>query len=242
MNKRSAILLFGLLAAVAAVVCVRLGIWQLHRLDERRARNAVIRSRMEAAPVDFATLIGSDTAEVHWRRVKVNAIPDYQNEGVLTTRTQSGIPGVQVITPVQPADGSWGDTAAIMVRGFVHSTDGRTIDHGLYREGDTIAVDALVLTYPAVRPGTIASSSNPRAVRALEHDSLARILAHPLAPFVLLALGDTGVTDLGRISRVPPPAIDEGPHWSYALQWFGFAGVAVVGFFAFAWSRRNKRS
>jgi surfeit locus 1 family protein len=28
---------------------------------------------------------------------------------------------------------------------------------------------------------------------------------------------------------VPVPTLDEGPHLSYAIQWFAFATIAVVG-------------
>jgi cytochrome oxidase assembly protein ShyY1 len=28
---------------------------------------------------------------------------------------------------------------------------------------------------------------------------------------------------------VPPPDLSEGPHLSYAIQWFTFAAVALVG-------------
>jgi surfeit locus 1 family protein len=56
---------------------------------------------------------------------------------------------------------------------------------------------------------------------------------------VLLALGDTVMTDITRPSRVPAPAVSEGPHLSYALQWFGFATVFVIGFVAFAKTKRR---
>ena len=26
-----------------------------------------------------------------------------------------------------------------------------------------------------------------------------------------------------------PPALDDGPHLSYAIQWFGFALIGVIG-------------
>jgi cytochrome oxidase assembly protein ShyY1 len=30
-------------------------------------------------------------------------------------------------------------------------------------------------------------------------------------------------------ARVAPPALDDGPHLSYAIQWFSFAAIALVG-------------
>jgi surfeit locus 1 family protein len=39
--------------------------------------------------------------------------------------------------------------------------------------------------------------------------------------------------------RVPPPPLGDGPHLSYALQWFAFATVALVGYVA--WLRAGRR-
>ena len=34
----------------------------------------------------------------------------------------------------------------------------------------------------------------------------------------------------GRVpQRVPTPPLDEGPHLSYAIQWFSFAAIALAG-------------
>ncbi len=43
---------------------------------------------------------------------------------------------------------------------------------------------------------------------------------------------------LDRPVRVPPPALDEGPHKSYAIQWFSFATIALVGGVVFARAQR----
>jgi len=41
-------------------------------------------------------------------------------------------------------------------------------------------------------------------------------------------LGDS-VMRPDRIARLTVPPLDEGPHLSYAIQWFAFATVALVG-------------
>jgi surfeit locus 1 family protein len=41
-------------------------------------------------------------------------------------------------------------------------------------------------------------------------------------------------------ARVPPPSLGEGPHFSYAMQWFGFATVFAVGFIAFIVNARKE--
>ena len=51
-------------------------------------------------------------------------------------------------------------------------------------------------------------------------------------PFVIVLDGSTAAN--GNIPpRVPPPPLDEGPHRSYAIQWFSFAIIAVVGMYFF---------
>ncbi|WP_337169684.1 SURF1 family protein [Gemmatimonas aurantiaca] len=240
--SRGKLLGFGLLTAIAVFVCVRLGIWQLHRLGERQAQNAVVSERGAMPPLDLASLQGQDTTVTHWRRVRVHALADYAHEAVHATRSQAGAPGVHLLTPIIALDGGWADTAIVLVRGYIYSPDARTIDHDKVREGDTLTLDALVLSYPPARVERVTLPSNPRAVRVLNHDSLSRIMGQPLAPFLLLALGDTTVTDVAKLTRIPPPSLGEGPHRSYAFQWFGFATVFLVGFVAVARSKRPPKA
>lgn len=233
--RRTKTLVFGILTVIAAAVCVRLGIWQLDRLAQRRAQNAIVLARGTAPPVSVSLLQGIDTTESHWRRVHVRGVADYAGEVVHATRSQAGSPGVHLLTPVRPVDGAWGDTAVLVLRGFVYSPDGRTFDRDKAREADTLDLDALVISFPAPRPGTVQMQTATRAVRLLDRDTIAALTGRPLAPFILLALGDTAMHDIAKAARVPPPSPSEGPHQSYAMQWFGFALVFLVGFAAFTW-------
>jgi len=233
---------FGLLATLAMALCVRLGFWQLDRLKQRQAQNRVVGDRGSMPSLSLADLHGQDTTVTHWRHVRVQAVADYANEAIHATRSQGGSPGVHLLTPITPLDGSWGDTAILLVRGYIYSPNARTIDYDKARESDTLTMEALVLSYPPVREGRATLPSDPRAVRLLDHDTLTRIVGRPLAPFLLLALGDTVMRDITRPTRIPPPSPGEGPHRSYAIQWFSFAAVFLVGFVAVARSRGGKRS
>jgi surfeit locus 1 family protein len=234
-GPRAKTLAFGVLTVLAAAVCVRLGIWQLDRLTQRRAQNAIVRARGTMPVVSVASLQGVDTSSSHWRRVHIRGVADYAGEVVHATRSQAGSPGVHLLTPVRPLDGAWGDTAVLVLRGFVYSPDGRTFDRDKARESDTLDLDALVIAFPPHAPGKVQMQTATRAVRLLDRDTIAALTGHPLAPFLLLALGDTAMYDITQAVRVPPPSPSEGPHQSYAMQWFGFALVFLVGFGAFTW-------
>lgn len=222
-------ILFGVVVVVTAGVCVRLGFWQLARLDERRAKNALVANRRATAPVSISEIGGQDTSAIHWRHVTLRGVADYDAEVVHASRSQAGSPGVHLLTPVRPLDGAWGDTSVLVLRGYVYAPDGRTVDWAKARESDTLTLDALVMEYAPTREGNVRMPSTTRAVRFVDRDTLQSILRRPLAPFLLLALGDTIQRDISRPTRVPPPSLTEGAHKSYAYQWFSFAAVALAG-------------
>lgn len=239
MSSRVRTAVFGALTVLAAAVCVRLGIWQLDRLEQRKAQNVIVSSRGTQPVLSMASLSGQDTSVTHWRRVRVEGVADYERELVHATRSQNGSPGVYLLTPVRPLDGSWGDTLLIVLRGYVYAPDGRTIDFAKARESDTLRMDALLTSFPPPKPGMARMQSSPRAMRLLDRDTIATMMGRPVAPFILLALGDTIMQDITRPTRVPPPAVNEGPHLSYALQWFSFATVFLIGFAVFARGKRR---
>lgn len=229
----------GVVAVLAAAGCIRLGFWQLHRLEERRAKNALVASQTAASFASVADARAQDTASLHWRRMKFRGVPDYEHESVLASRSQSGTVGVQILTPVRPLDNSWPDTSIMLIRGWMPAPDGRSYTRGSTREGDTLDVEALVTHFPPAGTGMVRMPSQAYAFRWLDRDTLAKESGTAVAPFVLLQLGDTVQRDVAKIVRVPPPSQSEGPHKSYAVQWFVFATVALLGFVAYLVNQRT---
>ena len=214
--------LFVLLAALSAAIFVRLGVWQLHRRSERRAQNAIIADRMREAERDAGSLSLSDTAGIRFRRVRLSGMPDYDHELILAARSHRGSPGVNVFTPVRLAGR---DTAVLVNRGWVYAPDGATIDEGRFREPDSVFV-GYADVFPS--PTGTAYADKPRVLARLGADAAARAVPYPVARFYVVAVGDsTGGAD--RPARLTVPPLDEGPHTSYAMQWFSFAAIAVAG-------------
>ena len=233
--------MLGVVAVLTAAGCIRLGFWQLHRLEERRAKNALIIGQTAEAPVTAAEARMQDTSVLHWRRMRVRGVPDYERETVLSSRSQNGSVGVQVVTAVKLIDDAWPDTSILVIRGWMPAPDGRMYTRGSTREGDTIDIEGLVTEFPPAGNGAVRMPSAPQAFRWLSRDTLAMETGRAVAPFVLLALGDTIQHDVTEIVRVPPPSLSEGPHKSYAVQWFVFATIALIGFGAYLWSQRTNR-
>ena len=215
---------FVVLGTVAAAICIRLGIWQLDRLSERRTFNARLQSRAETAPIDF-TRLPKDTAEARYRRVKINGTYDFEHQVVLTSRSRQGSPGINIITPVK-LPGT--DTAVLVNRGWIYAPDGMTADVALWPEPARVAGEAYVQNYQ-VREGAVKSPRAPRAYRWMDREALSQDFPYPLAPYYLVLIGETKTPPANIPPRVPVPPLDEGSHQSYAFQWFSFAAISIIG-------------
>jgi surfeit locus 1 family protein len=60
-------------------------------------------------------------------------------------------------------------------------------------------------------------------------------LPYPILDIVISQTPDSALPQMPR--RREPAALDEGPHLSYAIQWFAFATIAVV-FAGIFWNKR----
>lgn len=226
MNRRT--VAFIVFALVLAAVCVRLGVWQLSRLGERRAYNAAISARLAEPEGELSTII-PDSASARYRQVHAAGRFDYEHEIVHTSRTRRGAPGVQILTPLLLAGGG----AVLVNRGWVYSPNGMSVDLARWHEGDSADVSGYLEAFadPASGGGVnVSTPSLPRGVRRLQRDSVAALLPYPVAPLILVRRD--GADQAGEVQhpfRIDLPALDEGAHKGYALQWFAFAFIAVAG-------------
>lgn len=218
--------LFALLIPLAcAVAFVKLGFWQLERGRERAAINDGLAARLTQAPVRFAEL-AADTGAQRWQRVTLSGRFRYDLEQVQAARTNAGSPGVHLLTPFEQATPS---PLVVVSRGWVYSADAATAQLERWRErvGETVEIAGYVLPLPD--SGAPAPTNTALPLRVVHRSSLEQRLGQPIAPVLVVMTSDS----IARIDSVPRrlamPLIDPGPHRSYAIQWFAFATIAVVG-------------
>ena len=219
---RTRTVVFCVFAVLAAALFSSLGFWQLRRLHARQARNATILNAQRDPSQPIAG-IPRDTGGAHYRPARVTGRFDYAHELVLAGRTHQGSPGVELVTPVQ-LPGT--DSVILVDRGWVYSADAGTVDASRWREGDSADVTGYVELY-APDAGITASRLDPRIIRRVSRSEIAPRVAAPVLPWYLIQTGDT--VDARHPARRLIPALDEGPHRGYAIQWFAFAVTALVG-------------
>ncbi|MGI8510355.1 MAG: SURF1 family protein [Gemmatimonadaceae bacterium] len=215
-------------AVVFTIICVSSGFWQLRRLTQRRELNAKVIARLGEPPIPVAAL-PRDSSSLHYKQVHVRGVYDYAHQITLVDRSRNGSPGVNIITPVRIAGT---DTAVLVNRGWVYAPDGVTTNLSTWREADSI--DALGYARPlsVPYPGNPEMERHPTAYRWIALGALRSAIPYPVYPFAVV-LEENKVTTAGAPPRIPPPPLDEGPHMNYAIQWFAFATIAVVGSIAY---------
>lgn len=225
--------LASVLVLALAALFVRLGFWQLDRLEGRRARNEAWRTQTAAPPLvlDSATasLLRADPERYVNRRVRASGTYEPDGEVVLRGRAHGGKPGVHLATPLRvPAAG----TAVMVNRGWAPSPDGARVDASAYAEPGSLTVEGVLQAVPRTDDGGAPSMAGQgagavRTHRRLDLDALRRDRPD-LLPLYIQQLPDA---DSARapLKRVPPPPLTDGPHLGYAIQWFSFATIAVVG-------------
>ena len=216
------------------VVMVGLGFWQLGRLDEKKARNNRITSRSAEPPRAVGQVLpaGStfaDAGPLEFRRVTATGRYRSDEELLVRSRSLEGSPGSWVMTPLVMADGR----AVVVNRGWI-ANEGRfdAVPREYRAPGGTVRITGLVrVTETRGRFGP----KDPQTGRLanLARADIGRFqsqVAERLAP-AWVQLQTEVPKAAGRVPRsLPTPELTEGPHLSYAIQWFIFSTVAVVGY------------
>lgn len=208
------------IATIVAMVCIALGFWQLQRLADRRALNAEIRAARSTSPTTVRTA-DDFGALAAFRSVVVEGTYVIEGEVLLYGRSLDGEPGHVVVTPLALDDGS----GVLVLRGWVPFS----LDRAPVVEAAPAVRDVVIegwLIAPESRGRSRPDSDG--IVRTLDISGIGDRLPFDLAPFAIqLRAQDPPIT--GLPVPVPLPELSEGPHLSYAIQWFCFAAISVAG-------------
>jgi surfeit locus 1 family protein len=218
------------LVVVGAVVMIGLGIWQLQRLGDRRALNTQIRARMAQPTADLAHQLGGLP---EYTPVLAKGIYDFANEIVLRNRAHDGEPGVHLLTPLRLAAS---DQAVLVDRGWIPYTAAGPAARAAYDGPQTpVTITGLARlsqarTFFLLPADPTASPASPRldAWFWINIPQIQGQLPYPLLPFFLEAapVADQSILPVSSYDDID---LSDGPHLSYAVQWFSFAVILIAG-------------
>jgi surfeit locus 1 family protein len=209
-----------------AAACVRLGVWQLARYHEKKARAVEQEARLAEAPLSWDDARSLPLERVTGRRVRATGVWDTTRHVLLAYRERDGAPGVEWVTPLVAVNGA----RVLVDRGWLPADDAMRARPGEFPEPGVVEVTGVAESFATSRFGLYPLESGPVEVlsaRALVRDTILARWPGPLAPFVLRRLPEPGASTLPR--RLPPEKPELGMHLGYATQWFAFAAVIVIG-------------
>lgn len=217
------------LALIAGMVTA--GFWQVDRHNEKRDRNARIAARttMPMVPVQDV-LDGPDapTDDLEYRLVSAHGT--YLDDEILVrSRSMNGSPGSWIVTPLRLDDG----TVVVVNRGFVYNSGSfDTVPDDLRApEGEVQVVGLLRKTQTK---GRIGATDPPTGIldnmARLDVARIAKQVDGPVLPMYLSLEDQRPPLTTDDPLPVPREPLDEGPHRGYAVQWFIFTTIGVIGY------------
>ncbi len=233
-----------LLVILGVGILIRLGIWQLDRLEWRRAFNERASTQLAAPLLDLNRGIPvSHLYDMEYRSVAVSGVYDHSQEVLLRNQVWEGRLGYRVLTPLI-IDGT--RTAVLVDRGWIPFEDGNPDRRARYHEPGQVVVRGMIrrpqekpeiggVADPTLAPGEtrLDAWTVVNIVRIQEQSEL-----EMLPVWIQQAPEDAWVGPPYR--ALPEIEITEGPHMGYALQWFTFAAILGIGYPFFL--RRQLRS
>lgn len=216
-------ILFHLGCAGLVALMLNLSLWQFHRLDERRTFNESVIARGDVEPVDVLELdrgADTDVDELEWRRAGARGTYVAGEQIVLLNRSQGGVAGYDVVTPLLLDSGS----VVLVNRGFLPLAAEAP-------DPPTGPVDVLgtVRDFEAPRTGQAGDPPGERTeFFRLDYGRMDDQIDQPLVRFVIDLLVSDPADD-PALEPVAAPSLGEGPHLSYAIQWIIFSIAVLVG-------------
>lgn len=209
------------------------GLWQINRHYERADRNTLIERRAAEAPVELATVappgVGTDVGDAQqFRRVVVSGEYRTEDEVLVRNRTYEGSPGWWVLTPLVTDEG-W---AVAVNRGWIPlSFDEDAPRPGTEPPPGRVEIIGTIQPARTAEGFQVADPSEGRLTSLGRPDveRLAAQLDYELSP-VLLRLDPASADEFAQPVPLALPPLDAGPHASYAVQWFVFTTIALVGY------------
>jgi surfeit locus 1 family protein len=232
---------FLIVGLILAVTFTSLGFWQLRRLEQRHANNALLTSRFAEKPQSLLDLVANyrtdvstfDNQSVAYRPTIVTGRYDTANEVLLrSTNNYEGQPGFYILTPLVLEN----NRAVLVMRGWVpFAMNTPPVKEATPPDG-TVEVQGSVYL-ETTRPTGFLSNLTPRdppgkltVTAYTDTQRLEEQMPYDLLPLYVRLETQTPPQTTQLPLKPEPLELSEGSHLGYALQWFAFTLIGVTGY------------
>ena len=223
-----------ILVFIAMAVMARLGIWQLDRLEVRRAFNTRVQTQLDQPTLVLEEATQDEDLEnMEYRQVAVQGVYDHDAEVALRNQVWNNQAGVQLLTPLK-IKGS--DRAVLVNRGWIPYEDFTSGEWSKFAEPGLVEVSGMIRASEnkpdfgsRTDPIPINGEAPLKAWHLANVGGISKQVPHELLPIYIQQSPDPEWIDMPYRSQ-PDLELTEGSHFGYAIQWFSFAGVLGIGY------------
>jgi surfeit locus 1 family protein len=220
-----------LLVIAATLVMVRLGIWQLDRLEQRRAFNAQVESARAQTMLYLDQGVPNDINGMEWRAVQMTGEYDFANQVAVRNQYYGSEYGYHLLTPLLSQG-----TAVLVDRGWIPAEGNSTpADWRAYDEPGVVTVTGQIRLGQA-KPAlggvadALPADGGPLAVwNNADVEKIVLQMPYSVLTVYIQPAADPADTT-APIPYQPELELTEGPHFGYAMQWFTFATILLLGY------------
>jgi surfeit locus 1 family protein len=233
--------LSSILVILGVFVLIRLGFWQLDRLDQRREFNDHYLTQISAKPIDLNLQpIPIGLEEMEYREIFVSGYYDFDNEIYLQNQAYQNEPGYRVVTPLR-IDNS--ESVVYIERGWISFTDYENMEEINKKYDQKRSIHGIIRNPESndkiIESGTI-SDNQQNLYLYVDINSLQTKIDYDLLPIYIQQNGED--VDGKPIPQIAEIEISEGPHFGYAIQWFFFASLLGFGYPFFVRKQLNEKN
>jgi len=217
-----------LITILLAAGMIRLGFWQYHKAEQKRALQLTYDSRLAEAPVAAPESVGN-IEDWRYRRIHARGRYEATYQILLDNQVENGVAGYHVITPFR-AEGS--KSLMLVDRGWIPMGDRSELPQidtpvGV-QEASGFAWVPSAKFYELSAPPE--SNTWQPLWQNMDMTRYGKAVASPVLPFVLRLDASSPAGGFVRNWVMPAERIET--HIGYAWQWWGFS-VALVAIWVF---------
>jgi surfeit locus 1 family protein len=218
---------------VLTAVFIRLGIWQLDRLEQRRAQNQQVIAVLDSPPYQMNAAPIPEAQQVTGRWVTVTGEYDLDHQMLLLLQNWQNRAGVNLITPLLLDGGETASTEPIEVavlvdRGWIPDSERGNL--AAYDVTGPVSLTAYVALPESLGRQAAPDTGFQSEIYRVDTAVIQTQLPYDLQPVYLVIPPDETGNNQWPYRQPREVDISDGPHLGYALQWFAFALIAIVGY------------
>ena len=228
----------------AMAVMIRLGIWQLDRLEQRRAFNSHYLEQVDAEPFNLnLNPTDPNLIEFEYRQVIVTGQYDHNHEVAIRNQSWGNQIGVHLLTPLKIEGGD--EFAVLVDRGWIPLETYQTGNWEEFSEPGIVSVSGIIRLSQKPSFGgrpdpTPLPGESLKAWNFINIPEISKQMPYLLLPIYIQQSPGSSWTVLPYRTQ-PEIEITEGPHLSYAIQWFIFASILGIGYPFFVRKESTKK-